>query len=76
MHQHAEHLPKMRNPSPLFRSHKKTPQTLICGAFEGGGRGRNRTGVGGFAIRCITILLLGHLYMTFKTSDTKEIVML
>ena len=35
---------------PLFRSHKKTPQTLVCGAFEGGGRSRNRTGVGGFAI--------------------------
>lgn len=28
--------------------------------LEDGGRGRNRTGVRGFAIRCITTLLLGH----------------
>ena len=38
---------------------EKAPQTLICGAFKYGGRGRNRTGVDGFAIRSITTLLLG-----------------
>ena len=43
---------------PLFRSHKKTPQTLVCGAFEGGGRSRNRTGVGGFAIHYF--ILINH----------------
>ncbi len=38
---------------------KKPRKSLIYGAIYSGGRGRNRTGVGGFAIRCITILLLG-----------------
>src|SRR5207253_4258528 len=38
---------------------KKPRKSLIYGVFKSGGRGRNRTGVGGFAIRCITILLLG-----------------
>jgi hypothetical protein len=37
------------------------------GLFISGGRGRNRTGVGGFAIRCITILLLG--LKTFAVSS-------
>lgn len=38
----------------------KKPRNLNgCGAFEYGGRGRNRTGVDGFAIRSITTLLLG-----------------
>ena len=59
-----------------FQHPIKNPVDLNLRGFQCGGRGRNRTGVGGFAIRCITILLLGHLYMTFKTSDTKEIVML
>ena len=59
-----------------FQHPIKNPADLDLRGFQDGGRGRNRTGVGGFAIRCITILLLGHLYMTFKTSDTKEIVML
>lgn len=59
-----------------FQHPIKNPADLDLRGFQYGGRGRNRTGVGGFAIRCITILLLGHLYMTFKTSDTKKIVML
>ena len=37
---------------------KKNPQALTCGFFNTGGRCRNRTGVHGFAIRCITTLPL------------------
>ena len=38
---------------------RKAPQTYDLRGFNDGGRGRNRTGVGGFAIRSITTLLLG-----------------
>ncbi len=38
---------------------KKNPQALTCGFFNTGGRCRNRTGVHGFAIRCITTLPTG-----------------
>ncbi len=43
----------------FFTGNKKPRRSLIYGVFNSGGRGRNRTGVGGFAIHCITILLLG-----------------
>src|SRR5690606_17896412 len=35
---------------------KKPRRPDICGALRTGGRGRNRTGVHGFAIRCMTTL--------------------
>ena len=44
----------------------KNPKTLIFGFFNSGGRGRNRTGVSGFAIRGITILLLGLKHSVLK----------
>ncbi|SPO66962.1 protein of unknown function [Pseudomonas sp. JV241A] len=34
---------------------RKTPQTLICGAFNNGGRGRNRTGVDGFLVPKLSV---------------------
>ena len=46
-----------------FQHPIKNPVDLNLRGFQYGGRGRNRTGVGGFAIRCITILLLGHLQL-------------
>ncbi len=46
-------------PTYKIRRHKKTPAAQWLRGFNDGGRGRNRTGVGGFAIRSITTLLLG-----------------
>lgn len=43
----------------FLQAKKKPRKLLIYGALNSGGRGRNRTGVDGFAIHCITILLLG-----------------
>ncbi|MNJ31296.1 hypothetical protein D3C77_259240 [compost metagenome] len=47
--------------SELSSAQRKTPQTLICGAFNNGGRGRNRTGVDGFAIRYRPDILLNQI---------------
>ena len=52
----------------FLTGNKKPRRSLIYGVSNSGGRGRNRTGVGGFAIRCITILLLG--LKTFVVSST------
>jgi hypothetical protein len=43
----------------VFKDTKKPRNSLSYGVFDSGGRSRNRTGVGGFAIHCITILLFG-----------------
>ena len=54
---------------------KKPRNSLSYGVFKSGGRGRNRTGVGGFAIHCITILLLGlkHLMSCSTTSNAYKL---
>ncbi|PVZ19900.1 hypothetical protein SAMN05660463_00913 [Pseudomonas sp. URIL14HWK12:I9] len=43
----------------FISAQRKTPQALACGVLWGGGRGRNRTGVDGFAIRLLPQQLLG-----------------
>ncbi len=60
-----------------FRAQSKKPRRcLIYGASYSGGRGRNRTGVHGFAIRCMTTLPPGlkwtsNLIPISKTSSWK-----
>ena len=66
-HRQAHKVNELWNTMPKVMEHFtflrpiKTPQTLICGAFECGGRSRNRTGVGGFAIHYF--LLKNHNLM-------------
>lgn len=44
---------------PLWDAKEKAPSNELLGALQYGGRCRNRTGVHGFAIRCITTLPTG-----------------
>jgi hypothetical protein len=50
---------------------RKAPQTIDLRGFNNGGRGRNRTGVGGFAIRSITTLLLGLKTPCYTSQSVK-----
>jgi hypothetical protein len=50
----------------------KKPQACACGFFTNGGRCRNRTGVHGFAIRCITTLPTGLKTMTPHTAASSS----
>src|SRR5690606_2572748 len=68
VYRRAGAIAKLRNSQPMERTpeptlarsflsaNKNPPQAFACGGFDSGGRGRNRTGVHGFAIRCMTTL--------------------
>ena len=48
--------------APCLAHHEKSPATsMAAGLSNGGGRGRNRTGVDGFAIRSQPAILLGEI---------------
>lgn len=47
----AELVPTIAEAITQIPDNKKPRKSLIYGVFKGGGRGRNRTGVGGFAIQ-------------------------